>query len=83
MVHIHKLRKLGENNSGDKLGVELPRDTVRVEGLLDEDGNAVERPQIAINYEGNGTWTIQILNGDAESAGLGLSEDTPTYGSSQ
>ena len=55
---IHTLRKLGENSSGAKAGVELPRDDLRVEGLL-VDGELVEQPNVVIDRVDEGEWRIR------------------------
>lgn len=70
MVRFHKLRKLGEHSSGEKGGVELPRDHLAVAGLLDEDGNLVDQPQLAIAFDGEGTWTLKLVSGPEDAAEL-------------
>lgn len=59
---IHKLRKLGEDASGAKVGLELPRDDARLEGILDEDGELTEQPQLAISHVDDGEWRIERLD---------------------
>lgn len=46
---VHTLQKLGENETGDKAGVELPRDDLRQLGLMDDEGNLKDQPAIGIN----------------------------------
>jgi len=70
MVRFHKLRKLGEHATGEKGGVELPRDHLRVAGLLDEDGELVDQPQLAIAFDGDGRWTIKLVEGPEDAADL-------------
>jgi phenylpropionate dioxygenase-like ring-hydroxylating dioxygenase large terminal subunit len=58
---IHRLRRLGENQSGDKGGLELPRDDLRAEGLL-EDGKLVEQPQLVIDRVDDGEWRVRRVD---------------------
>jgi len=60
-VSIHTLRKLGENSTGEKAGLELPRDDLRAEGLF-EDGELVERPHIVIDRVDDGEWRLKLLD---------------------
>jgi len=64
---LHKLRKLGENSTGDKAGLELPRDELRRIGVMDEDGNLVERPQVGIDLQDDGEqsqFRLTVYRGD-------------------
>jgi len=64
---LHKLQKLGENSTGDKAGVELPRDELRRIGVMDEDGNLVERPQVGIDLQDDGErsqFRLRLYRGD-------------------
>lgn len=70
MVRFHKLRKLGQNANGEKGGVEMPRDHLRVAGLFDEDGDLVDQPQVAIAFDGDGRWTIKLVEGPEDAADL-------------
>ena len=62
MTSIQSLRRLGADSSGEKAGIELPRDDLRVEGLLDRDGNLVNQPEVAISRVDSGEWRITILD---------------------
>jgi len=62
MASIHKLRKLGEDSGGAKLGIELPRDDLRLERLIDRDGDVVDRPDVAISRVSEGEWRIERLD---------------------
>ena len=64
MASIQKVRKLGENESGAKLGIEIPRDDARLAGLLDEDGGVEERPNVSIQFDGDG-WDVKLLDEDS------------------
>jgi len=61
MTDIRKLRRLGANESGETGGLSLNRDELRLEGIMNEDGELVERPNLVVDYQGNGTWTVQLL----------------------
>jgi hypothetical protein len=58
---IHQLRKLGENETGAKAGLEFPRDDLRAEGLF-EDGELVEQPPLVIDRVDDGEWRIERLD---------------------
>jgi hypothetical protein len=62
MASIHKLRRLGSNKTGEKAGIELPRDDLQLEGLLDEDGELVSQPNLAITRVRAGEWRIKRLD---------------------
>lgn len=57
-MHIRKLRKL----DADCAGVTIPKDDLRFEGYVDENGELVEQPALTIEREGEGTWRIQVLD---------------------
>ncbi|EMA01810.1 hypothetical protein C437_15361 [Haloarcula vallismortis ATCC 29715] len=65
MANIHQLRRIGSNSSGDKVGVELPRDDIELEGLLDENGELTDTPQVAISRVDDGEWRIERLGDQA------------------
>lgn len=46
------------------VGVVLPKDDLRMEGLVDEDGEIVERPNFFVKYEGPGTFEVERLDGE-------------------
>lgn len=63
---IHTLRKLGENESGDKAGIELPRAELRRLGCIDGDGNLVYRPNVAIDYDPDAdVFRLAVLDGES------------------
>lgn len=61
IVAIHSLQKLGANDTGEKAGIELPRDDLRAEGLL-VDGELVEQPNVVIDRVDDGEWRIQRVD---------------------
>jgi len=63
MTDIRKLRRLGANKSGETGGLSLNRDELRLEGIMNEDGELVERPNLVVDYHGNGKWTVELLEG--------------------
>jgi len=67
MSSIHKVQRLGHNDSGAKAGIEFPRDDLRLEGLL-VDGELVERPEVSISHVGAGEWRIKLLDGESRGA---------------
>ena len=58
---IHKLQKLGENSTGEKAGIELPRDDLRAEGLL-EDGELIDQPNVVVDRVDDGEWRLQRVD---------------------
>ena len=59
---LNKIRQLDQNC----FGVTLPKDDLRVEGILDENGELVDEFQAHIRHEGNGEWTIGIFEDGPE-----------------
>ena len=55
---LNKLRRLDQ----DSYGVTIPKDDLRVDGLLDEDGELVDEFQAHIRHEGDGEWSIGIFD---------------------
>lgn len=54
---LNKLRKLSE----DSAGVTLPKDDLRIEGLIDEDGDLDGDHLVEIRHEGPGEWRLQLV----------------------
>ncbi|WP_455447843.1 hypothetical protein [Natrinema thermotolerans] len=54
---LNKLRKLDQNSAG----VTLPKDDLRVEGLLDEDGEIDGEHHIHIRHIDNGEWALELV----------------------
>jgi hypothetical protein len=61
MTTIRKLRRLNRNESGVTAGISLSRDVLRLEGIMTEDGELVERPDFVIDYQGDGEWKVELL----------------------
>jgi hypothetical protein len=61
MTNIRKLRRLGANESGETAGISLSRDELRLEGLMNEDGELVRRPNVIVDYQGDGEWKVELL----------------------
>ena len=57
-----KLRKLGENSSGDVAGVTIPRDDLRLEELMDEDGELLDSPHLELRRIDDGEWKLRRLD---------------------
>ncbi|WP_216824797.1 hypothetical protein [Salinigranum rubrum] len=64
MAELVKIRKLGENSHGANGGITLPKDTLRLEGLIGPDGDLVEHPHVHVRYEGNGEWHVERVDMD-------------------
>ncbi|AUV80658.1 hypothetical protein C2R22_02465 [Salinigranum rubrum] len=62
MAELLKLRKLGQNSAGDNGGISLPKDTLRLEGLIGEEGELVQQPYLRVEYEGDGEWHISRID---------------------
>jgi len=56
---IQKLRELDRTSAG----VTLPRDDLKLEGLIEEDGSVVDRP-LKVERIDDGTWEIEVLDPD-------------------
>lgn len=56
---IQKLRELDRTSAG----VTLPRDDLKLEGLIDADGSVEDRPVI-VERTGDATWEIEVLDPD-------------------
>ncbi|WP_171908225.1 hypothetical protein [Natrialba sp. SSL1] len=55
---IRKLQEVG----GGSTGVTLPKDDLQLEDLLDEDGSLAGEHHAHVSYEGEGTWTLKLLD---------------------
>ena len=58
---IHELRKLDRTSAG----VTLPRDDLRLEGLIDEDGEIDDEQQLVVEREGPGKWVVETVDPDS------------------
>jgi len=56
---LNKLRQLDQNS----VGITLPKGDVRVEGLLDEDGQLTGEYHAHIRHVGEGKWTLELVEG--------------------
>jgi hypothetical protein len=56
---IQKLRDLDRTSAG----VTLPRDDLKLEGLLDADGSVADRP-VKVERTDDRTWEIEVLDPD-------------------
>jgi hypothetical protein len=54
---LNKLRQLDENSAG----VTLPKDDLRLEGLLDENGEVDGEHHIHVDRIGDGEWTLELV----------------------
>jgi hypothetical protein len=59
---LMKLRKLGENESGENAGIAIPRDELRLAGLMNEEGELLERPHLEFRRVDEGTWELRRLD---------------------
>ncbi|MDR5673111.1 hypothetical protein RH858_08105 [Halalkaliarchaeum sp. AArc-GB] len=59
-MEIRKLRKLDRCTAG----ITVPKDDLRAEGLLDDEGNLIEGEHVAIEKVGDGEWRVSRF--DAE-----------------
>ncbi|ELY64709.1 hypothetical protein [Natrinema versiforme] len=55
---LNKLRRLDQNS----LGITLPKDDLRIEGLLDEHGDLEGEHHLHIRYIGDGEWTVELVD---------------------
>ncbi|WP_126664338.1 hypothetical protein [Haloterrigena salifodinae] len=56
---LNKLRQLDQ----DSVGITLPKDNVRVEGLLGENGQLQGDQHAHIRHVGDGEWTVELVEG--------------------
>ncbi|WP_226004104.1 hypothetical protein [Natrinema salinisoli] len=54
---LNKIRQLDR----DSVGITLPKDDMRVEGLLDENGELEGDHHIHIRHVGEGEWTLELV----------------------
>ncbi|WP_247003681.1 hypothetical protein [Halosolutus gelatinilyticus] len=54
---LNKIRRLDKNS----FGITLPKDDLRVEGLLDENGELKEEHHVHIRHVGDGEWTLERI----------------------
>ncbi len=54
---LNKLRQLDQNS----VGITLPKGDVRVEGLLDEDGQLKDEYHAHIRHVGEGKWMLELV----------------------
>ncbi|QSX00899.1 hypothetical protein [Haloterrigena alkaliphila] len=56
---LNKLRQLDR----DSVGITLPKDDMRVEGLLDENGQLRGDHHVHIRHIDDGEWTVELVEG--------------------
>ncbi|QLG51080.1 hypothetical protein [Natrinema halophilum] len=56
---LNKLRQLDR----DSVGITLPKDDMRVEGLLDEDGRLEGDHHVHIRHVDDGEWSLELVEG--------------------
>lgn len=56
---LNKLRGL-DNCS---YGLTIPKDDLRIEGLLDENGNLLEEHLFEVRRTGDGKWSVELVDG--------------------
>jgi len=54
---LNRLRKLDQKSAG----VTLPKDNLRLEGLLNEDGEIDGEHHIHIRHVNDGQWTLELV----------------------
>ena len=54
---LNKLRQLDR----DSVGITLPKDDIRVEGLLDENGQLEGEHHIHIRHVDDGQWSLELV----------------------
>lgn len=54
---LNKLRQLDQNSAG----VTVPKDDLRLEGLLDENGKIDGEHHIHIRHIDDGQWTLELV----------------------
>lgn len=58
-MHIQKLRKLDRTSAG----VTLPKDDLKLEGLINADGSVADQP-VKVERTDDATWEIEVLDPD-------------------
>ena len=56
---LNKLRQLDQNSAG----ITLPKDDLRLEGLLDENGNVAAETYLHIRHVDDGEWRLELVEG--------------------
>ncbi|WP_265109619.1 hypothetical protein [Halosolutus halophilus] len=56
---LNKLRQLDQ----DSIGITLPKDDVRIEGLLDENDDLEGEHYVHIRHVDEGEWTLELVSG--------------------
>ncbi|WP_276252976.1 hypothetical protein [Halomontanus rarus] len=56
---LNKLRQLDR----DSVGITLPKDDIRIEGLLDENGELEGEHHVHIRHVAEGEWTLELVEG--------------------
>ncbi|WP_436347695.1 hypothetical protein [Natronorubrum sp. FCH18a] len=56
---LNKIRQL----DNDSVGITLPKDDMRVEGLIDKNGELEGDHHIHIRHVGEGEWTLELMEG--------------------
>ncbi|SEQ03581.1 hypothetical protein [Natrinema salaciae] len=56
---LNKLRQLDQNSAG----VTLPKDDLRLEGLLNEDGEIDGEHHVHIRHIDDGQWRLELVDG--------------------
>lgn len=54
---LNKLRQL----DSDSIGVTLPKDDLRLDGLLDDDGTLEDEHQIHVDRQDEGEWQLTLV----------------------
>ncbi|MFC4542022.1 hypothetical protein ACFO5R_08795 [Halosolutus amylolyticus] len=54
---LNKLRQLDQNSAG----ITLPKDDLRIEGLLDENGKLDGEHHVHIRHVDEGEWTLELV----------------------
>ncbi|WP_323172863.1 hypothetical protein [Natrialba sp. PRR66] len=55
---LNKLRQLDQ----DSAGITLPKDDLRIEGLLDENGFVDGEHHVHIRHVGEGEWQLELVD---------------------
>ncbi|EMA38617.1 hypothetical protein [Halobiforma nitratireducens] len=55
---LNKLRQLDQHS----LGVTLPKDDLRIKGLLDENGELREDQHVHVRRTGDGEWQLELVD---------------------
>ncbi|SDK70818.1 hypothetical protein [Natronorubrum texcoconense] len=56
---LNKLRQL----DGNSAGVTMPKDDLRLEGLIDENGELADEHHVHIQRVNDGQWTLELVEG--------------------